>query len=128
MGDNIRTVLGLILLYCTATALLLLDEADLRASITEGFVDTFKLPPYDWQVDAVSHWLGMAVWSSRFQPMPVLMVWPTGGCKSATPDVTCFFLGSCIVLTIVPLLSLGADQTLKIKRYENENNLQNIEL
>ncbi len=63
------------------------------------------------------------MWPSRFQPMPVLMVRPTGGGKSATRDVTGLLLGSCVVLTIVPLLSLGADQTLKIKRYENLYNL-----
>ncbi len=51
------------------------------------------------------------------------MVRPTGGGKSATHDVTGLLLGSCVVRTSVPLLSLGADQTVKIKRYENENTL-----
>jgi superfamily II DNA helicase RecQ len=100
-----------------------LEEAELRAVITQGFAESFQRPPYDWQVDAVSHWLRMALWPSRFLPMPVLMVRPTGGGKSATRDVTGLLLGSCVVLTIVPLLSLGADQTLKIKQYENDNNL-----
>ncbi len=103
--------------------LLSLDDATFRAFIKEEFEESFHRPPYEWQVDAVSHWLRMAMWPSRFQPMPVLMVRPTGGGKSATRDVTALLLGSCVVLTIVPLLSLGADQTLKIKRYENLYNL-----
>jgi ATP-dependent DNA helicase RecQ len=43
----------------------------------------------------------------------MLVVLPTGGGKSLLRDVCGIILGS-VTLTIVPLLSVGADQTLKV--------------
>ena len=55
----------------------------------------------------------------RFHPSPVLLVRPTGGGKSATRDVSGLLAGG-VVLNIVPLLSLGADQEKKIQFYPSE--------
>jgi superfamily II DNA helicase RecQ len=46
-------------------------------------------------------------------PLALLVVRPTGGGKSLVRDIVGIVLGG-VALTIVPLLSLGADQTLKV--------------
>jgi hypothetical protein len=46
-------------------------------------------------------------------PIAILVVCPTGGGKSLLRDVCGITLGG-VTLTIVPLLSLGADQTQKV--------------
>jgi superfamily II DNA helicase RecQ len=50
---------------------------------------------------------------------PILLVRSTGGGKSAVRDVSGLLLGR-IVLTIVPLLSLSADQTSKMAAFIQE--------
>jgi len=72
--------------------------------------------PYPWQNQAVQHLLQMNAMSYTEPTSPVMVVRSTGGGKSAVRDVTgCIMKG--VVLTIVPLLSLGADQTKKLEAY-----------
>ncbi len=71
-------------------------------------------PPYPWQTAEIVHILQMKASPTDHPPGPVLLVHSTGGSKSAVRNTIGFALGG-IILTIVPLLSLGADQCTKLK-------------
>ena len=67
-----------------------------------------------WQVDACQQVMMRTVHRLPSSPLrPILLVRSTGGGKSAVRDV-CGFLSGGITITIVPLLSLAADQTSKL--------------
>jgi superfamily II DNA helicase RecQ len=53
-------------------------------------------------------------------PRAVLLIRPTGGGKSSVRDVYSVMCAG-VPLTITPLLSLGADQTEKIRKYASKN-------
>ena len=79
--------------------------------------------PYPWQVEATAHILAMM--SPKVpdsDPGIVMMVQATGGGKSAVRDAIGLVAGG-VILTIVPLLSLGADQTAKLKAKRESNGL-----
>ena len=77
---------------------------------------------YSWQIDAIMQIMNMAAYKDMTLMSPCLLIWSTGGGKSAIRDVIGNCLGG-IALTIVPLLSLGADQTTKLKFAVEHNNL-----
>jgi superfamily II DNA helicase RecQ len=106
------------------------------ALVKECFVEERGLHPREWQIEVVSHILEMAFHgvsaSKPGGPEPVLLVRSTGGGKSAARDVAGFLCGG-IVVTIVPLLSLAADQTTKLQEVfltlypESDVNCRNAE-
>ena len=77
---------------------------------------------YSSQIDAITHVLQMWNNPSNHPPGPILLVQPTGGGKSATRNCIGFIAGG-VVLTIVPLLSLGADQASKLAMVIQQKNL-----
>ena len=84
--------------------------------VQQGFQEDRGLNGRPWQVDAVKH----VVFGSPSKPAAgadsILLVHSTGGGKSAVRDVSGLLLGR-IVLTVVPLLSLSADQTSKMAAF-----------
>ena len=74
----------------------------------------FGLKPYDWQKDVIAHLCMMSINDSGVNTAPVLLVRPTGGGKSSVRDVHGVMNGG-VLLTITPLLSLGADQEDKMR-------------
>ena len=70
-------------------------------------------PPYDWQGDDISHLLMIKASPQTHPSGPVLIVHCTGGGKSAVRN-TFGFACEGVILTLVPLLSLGADQSTKL--------------
>ena len=79
--------------------------------------------PHPWQVEATAHILAMM--SPKVpdsDPGIVMMVQATGGGKSAVRDAIGLVAGG-VILTIVPLLSLGADQTAKLQAKRVRNGL-----
>ena len=77
---------------------------------------------YSSQIDAITHVLQMRNDPSNHPAGPILLVQPTGGGKSATRNCIGFIAGG-VVLTIVPLLSLGADQASKLAMVIQQKNL-----
>ena len=66
--------------------------------------------PHPWQVEATAHVLSMISPNMPdSEPGLVMLVQATGGGKSAVRDAIGLAAGG-VILTIVPLLSLGADQ------------------
>jgi hypothetical protein len=100
----------------TITPTFLRDQA--AAAMLEGH----GRQAYASQIDVISHVCDMVVNSTDHCPGPVLLVRPTGAGKSATRDCIGFILGG-VVLTIVPLLSLGANQCDSLLRNVAERGL-----
>ena len=73
-------------------------------------INTFSKQPYEWQSDVG----GLILRSKRTNQSPIhqLCIRPTGGGKSLLFTTLAACLGR-ITLCITPLLSLGADQTIK---------------
>jgi superfamily II DNA helicase RecQ len=82
----------------------------MRDLFIDASTSVFGKHPYDWQSDVASY-VGDNYQSSTNSTL--LLVKPTGGGKSLVRDGIAVVLGG-ITLTIVPLLSLGADQTRKL--------------
>jgi len=77
--------------------------------------DVFSIHPlYPAQVDVLSRLALMKFKESTLKPSSVLFVHPTGGGKSLVRDVhSALFRG--VSLTIVPVLALGADLSIKVR-------------
>ena len=73
-------------------------------------IDTFSKHPYEWQSDVG----GLMLWSTHTEERVIhqLCIRPTGGGKYLLFTTLAACLGR-ITLCITPLLSLGADQTIK---------------
>jgi hypothetical protein len=96
----------------------LLDPLGVAVKFT--FLDNLGYEPYEWQSTSIQHILSIAVKGRRGAATPVLLVQPTGGGKSSVRDVCALLLGGCC-LTIVPLLSLAADQTEKNNKLKEKD-------
>ena len=94
----------------TPYALPLLEQA-----ILLSFTDWHDKTARPWQVNACGEVIKRHTMQPTSFPIlrPVLLVRSTGGGKSAVRDVSGFLCGG-ISITIVPLLSLAADQTTKL--------------
>jgi superfamily II DNA helicase RecQ len=92
------------------------DTADLPSDhnsttvVEEAMQSVFGMLPHDWQQDTIHQIITLAKDNSCAL---LLLVWPTGGGKSAVRDTVGVILAD-VVLTISPLLSLAADQTDKV--------------
>ena len=93
----------------------------LGVAVTFTFMDYHGYSPYEWQSTSIKHILSIAVNGRRGAASPILLVQPTGGGKSSVRDVCAMLLGGCC-LTIVPLLSLAADQTEKTNKLKEKDN------
>jgi superfamily II DNA helicase RecQ len=82
--------------------------------------DVFGRMPYEWQVEIISHLSMMKKIGTFIRPGAVLLIRPTGGGKSSVRDVYSVMCAG-VSLTITPLLSLGADQTEKIRKNASQN-------
>jgi superfamily II DNA helicase RecQ len=82
--------------------------------------DVFGRIPYEWQAEIISHLSMMKTNGTFIRPGAVLLIRPTGGGKSSIRDVYSVMWAG-VSLTITPLLSLGADQTEKIRKNTSQN-------
>ena len=82
--------------------------------------DVFGKMPYQWQLEILSQLSFMKKIDTSIYPGAVLLVRPTGGGKSSVRDVYSVMCAG-VSLTITPLLSLGADQTQKIRQNASTN-------
>ena len=74
---------------------------------------------YPRQLDVMVRLYMMKVKVSPIEPAPLLFVKPTGGGKSLVRDVnSVMFRG--VALTIVPILALGADQSVNVRTNANQ--------
>ena len=80
--------------------------------------------PMKFQIETCAHVLQASCNPTIKGPHPILLVRSTGGGKSAIRDCVGFCLRG-VVVTIVPLLSLAADQTEKMKIIIKNAGLQN---
>jgi superfamily II DNA helicase RecQ len=87
-----------------------LNKLSLPSVATEAMQTVFGVVPHAWQEQAISHMIALAKANSG---TPWLLVWPTGGGKSAVRDTVGVILAG-VTLTICPLLSLAADQNDEI--------------
>jgi len=78
--------------------------------------DIFGIPSlYPAQLNILTRLVMMKFKSSHHKPAPVLLVYPMGGGKSLVQDNHSVLFRT-ISLTIVPVLSLGADFSIKVKQ------------
>ena len=99
------------------------DSPDLARSIEASFKDWHGKTVRPWQMLACQQVLRRHVERVPSQRLrPLLLVRSTGGGKSAVRDVCGFICGG-ITLTIVPLLSLSADQTSKLTNLSSNQGL-----
>ena len=99
------------------------DHRKLSESIMMCFSDWHGKTARQWQIEACEE----VLWRHLHRPSsallrPLLLVRSTGGGKSAVRDVSGFLCGG-ITLTIVPLLSLSADQTAKLSQLASDQQL-----
>ena len=87
---------------------------------TVAMHDVFGKMPYQWQLQIICHLSLMKTIDASICPGAVLLVRPTGGGKSSIRDVYSVMCAG-VSLTITPLLSLGADQTQKIRQNTSIN-------
>ena len=78
------------------------------------FKEGHGFAPHEWQTQYISRVLEGSSTQSGNRPCPFLIYQSTGGGKSACRNNLSFIQGG-VTLTIVPLLSLGADQTAKLQ-------------
>jgi superfamily II DNA helicase RecQ len=78
--------------------------------------DVMDREPYDVQILIRRHLQRMSHSLHCQVPAPILFIWPTGGGKSLVRDLHAIILGG-FTITIVPLLSVGIDQSTKLKRF-----------
>jgi superfamily II DNA helicase RecQ len=76
--------------------------------------DVLGNTPYDWQKEVIGHMALMPVLHSGVDSAPILLVRPAGDGKSSVRNFSSL-MGGGVSLTILPLLSLGADQEEKLK-------------
>ena len=98
----------------------------LQQAIEAVFTDWHGKTARPWQIDATKQVLLRHIGPSTPPSMlrPLLLVRSTGGGKSAVRDIGGILCGG-ITVTIVPLLSLAADQTSKLKHISLANHLSN---
>jgi superfamily II DNA helicase RecQ len=82
---------------------------------TVAMHNVFGKMPYQWQLQIICHLSLMKTTDASICPGTILLVRPTSGGKSSVRDVYSVMCAG-VSLTITPLLSLGADQTQKIRR------------
>ena len=92
-----------------------------------SFEEAHGFAPHPWQIKYIAHVLQgstqlQATKSGIRIPRPFLICRSTGGGKSACRNTLGFIQGG-VTLTIIPLLSLGADQTNKLESISTKNNL-----
>jgi superfamily II DNA helicase RecQ len=85
----------------------------LSAAISTTFTQNHGYMPYDWQSSSTKRLLQVAAKAPTRSPTLVVLSQPTGGGKSSVRDVVGLMIGG-IILTIVPLLGLSADQKTKL--------------
>jgi superfamily II DNA helicase RecQ len=98
----------------TALTLDTLPLTTLHEIVSYSFLEGHGFPPHEWQKDCISHVLKGSSTHSGATPHPFLICRSTGGGKSVCRNTLGFIQGG-VTLTIVPLLSLGADQTAKLQ-------------
>ena len=96
-------------------------QDDLEEAVVCNFIDNHGYRPYGWQIDSTKHIVAIATQPPQSSPTPVLLCHTTGGGKSSVRDAAALTIGG-VCLTIVPLLSLAADQTTKILHLKKTNN------
>ena len=98
----------------------------LQQAIEAIFTDWHGKTACLWQIDASKEVLPRHTGPSTTPSIlrPLLLVRSTGGGKSAVRDISSILCGG-ITITIVPLLSLAADQTSKLKHTSLTNHLSN---
>jgi hypothetical protein len=94
-------------------------DKDVDVETSDMFADVMDRAPYDFQLRARSILARMSHPGHPLHPASVLLVRPTGGGKSSVRDCHAHVLAG-FTLTIVPLLSLGADQTEKMKPFSKD--------
>ena len=95
----------------------------LETAIHQAFSDWHGKTTRPWQLEACIEVLQRHTIPTPTSPLrPLLLVRSTGGGKSSVRDV-CGFLCGGITLTIVPLLSLSADQTEKLLQVVSKQEL-----
>jgi hypothetical protein len=91
-------------------------DTDVDAQTTLAFRDVMQRTPYPFQMMVRRHLARMSHQQHPQRNSSVLMVQPTAAGKSAPRDIhICILAG--ISLTFVPLLSLGTDQSKKMKPF-----------
>ena len=90
--------------------------------VSYSFNEGHGFAPHQWQTQVISHVLEGSSTQSSDRPRPFLICRCTGGGKSACRNTLGFIQGG-VTLTIVPLLSLGADQTAKLQSLSDSNQL-----
>ena len=101
------------------------DDPSLEDAITYVFKDWHGKTVRPWEVDACKEVIQRHLEPSPTSKLrPLLLVRSTGGGKSAVRDVSGFLCGG-ITITVVPLLSLAANQTSKLEQLSLDNQLFN---
>jgi hypothetical protein len=85
----------------------------LSTAISYTFTQNHGYPPYDWQSSSTKRLLQVAAKVPTRSPTLIVLSQPTGGGKSSVRDVVGLMIGG-VILTIVPLLGLSADQKTKL--------------
>ena len=91
-------------------------------AVAYSFKEGHGFSPHEWQTQYISRVLEGSSTQSGNRPRPFLICRSTGGGKSACRNTLGFIQGG-VTLTIVPLLSLGADQTAKLQSLSDCNQL-----
>jgi hypothetical protein len=95
-------------------------DALLTSVVATAFETVHGFAPREWQAQEASYILKCCCRPPTNKPQPILLVRTTSGGKSAVRDA----VGVCtsgIVLTIVPLLSLAADQVQKLTKLQEKD-------
>jgi hypothetical protein len=101
----------------------------LRDIVAYSFEEGHGFPPHEWQIQYIMRMLHATAMAACDDTLPssgslspFLICRSTGGGKSACRNTMGFVRGG-VTLTIVPLLSLGADQTTKLQALRDANDL-----
>ena len=89
------------------------SELKASAMVAAAFEATHGFVPRPWQLKDAALLLKRCCRRSSSKPQPIMLVRTTSGGKSAVRDVVGYCVGG-VILTIVPLLSLAADQVKKM--------------
>jgi hypothetical protein len=110
-----------------APTLVALPPTTLHDIVSFTFEEGHGMQPHPWQKDYISQVLWGSSIHSGVSPRPFFICRSTGGGKSACRNTLGFIRGG-VTLTIVPLLSLGADQTAKLQSFTAANQLLPVQL
>ena len=95
----------------------------LGQAVVSAFLQNHGYAPFEWQIEStkrIGHIAATTVSVGQERAVPILLCRPTGGSKSSVRDAAGLLIGG-VVLTIVPLLSLAANQTQKILELQKKN-------